>query len=122
MGNLFTNLTRKIQYQHCPHPRYCVHLTENGIKQFHSLYIHRPVAINIAKDETGANYYFDCSPEQVYQYFSRFGQDAFIVYPADLRDRMIQQIAKAYRMVHRLNQELEVEKENKSEKISEIMT
>ncbi len=100
----------------------CVHLTENGIKQFHSLYIHRPVAINITQDETGANYYFDCSPEQVYQYFSRFGQDAFIVYPADLRDRMIQQIAKAYRMVHRLNQELEAEKENKSEKISEIKT
>ena len=58
----------------------------------------------------------------MYQYFSRFGQDAFIVYPADLRDRMIQQIAKAYRMVHRLDQELEAEKENKSEKISEIKT
>lgn len=63
-----------------------VKLTEDGIRKFSRIYIQRPVP-----DKTdGDLYYFSCSQEQLFQYFSRFGGDAVIISPPQLRDRLIE--------------------------------
>ena len=61
-----------------------VRLTEKGIKMFRAMYVHRPVPTKIDVDR----YHFNCSYMQLFQYFVRFGKDAFIVKPAELRDRI----------------------------------
>jgi hypothetical protein len=61
-----------------------VRLSERGIRQFRSIYLHRPVP-----EKTEENiYYFRCSPFQIFQYFTRFGKDAVVLEPADLYDRI----------------------------------
>ena len=51
---------------------------------FRAMYVHRPVPTKIDVDR----YHFNCSYMQLFQYFVRFGKDAFIVKPAELRDRI----------------------------------
>lgn len=73
----------------------CVRLTERGKAMYESMYLHRPKPIRIEEDK----YYFDCSRNQIIQYFFRFGKQAFIEYPIDLTEEMLYkyQIAeKAY--------------------------
>ncbi len=60
----------------------CVQLTKQGIRMFDKIYSYRPKPVNVIKDL----YYFDCSAEQIYQYFFRFGRQARIIYPQNLRD------------------------------------
>jgi predicted DNA-binding transcriptional regulator YafY len=58
-----------------------VRLTEEGIKKFKKIYVHRPVPFKVE----GNRYYFECSYAQILQYFIRLGEDAEIVYPKKLR-------------------------------------
>lgn len=61
-----------------------VRLTERGVKMFKAMYVHRPVPT-----KTDNNlYHFKCSHMQLFQYFVRFGKDAFVISPEQLRDRI----------------------------------
>ncbi len=60
-----------------------IKLTENGVKKYKRFYVHRPIPDQIDKNL----YIFNCSPEQVFQYFIKFGKDAEIVSPYYLRER-----------------------------------
>ena len=59
-----------------------VKLTENGKRQFRSMYLHRPSPTRIEDDL----YYFDCSRSQAFQYFSRLGSNALVLEPLDLAE------------------------------------
>ena len=63
----------------------CVMLTEKGRNLFNKIYSYRPKPTSIIK----GLYYFDCSPEQIFHYFIRFGKDAKIIYPESLRLQML---------------------------------
>lgn len=62
-----------------------VQLTSQGMEKFRKLYVHRPVPSRVENN----NYYFLCSYSQIVQYFQRFGKDAFIVYPQQVRDAVL---------------------------------
>ena len=73
-----------------------VQLTAQGMDKFKKLYVHRPVPSRVENN----NYYFNCSYTQVIQYFQRFGKDAFVVYPQQVRDAVIRfhrEAAERYR-------------------------
>ena len=61
-----------------------VRLTERGKSMFTALYVHRPVPVKTEGDM----FYFDCSHMQLAQYFVRFGKEAFVVEPLELRRRI----------------------------------
>lgn len=62
-----------------------VHLNEPyGKRMFERFYVHRPLPTKIE----GNDYYFDCSYNQLINYFARFGSNAVIEYPTDLAQRM----------------------------------
>lgn len=63
---------------------YVVRLTEKGQEMFTKVYLHRPKPIRIEDDL----YYFDCSRNQIYQYFFRFGKHAHVVHPRTLAAEM----------------------------------
>ena len=69
----------------------CVMLNERGQKLFNRIYSYRPKPTNIIK----GLYYFDCSEEQIYQYFFRFGASARVIYPESLRLQMQKAYANA---------------------------
>lgn len=68
-----------------------VYLTYRGKQMFKSIYLHRPKCSKV----DGDFYYFDCSSQQAYQYFSRFGRNAIIVEPNDLTADMHKYFAMA---------------------------
>lgn len=73
-----------------------VQLTAQGMDKFKKLYVHRPIPSRVENN----NYYFNCSYTQVIQYFQRFGKDAFVVYPQQVRDAVIRfhrEAAERYR-------------------------
>lgn len=73
----------------------CVMLTDRGQRMFDRIYSYRPKPTNIIK----GLYYFDCSEEQIYHYFFRFGPEARVIYPESLRlqmQRVFSQAAEAY--------------------------
>ena len=59
-------------------------LSDEGMKMFKQLYVHRPAPDSIE----GNVMTFLCSHEQVLQYFRRFGRHAKILTPDSVRDRM----------------------------------
>ena len=68
----------------------CVRLTAQGVNEYRRIYFGRPDRI-LDKDEEredGTYYYFECSTNQIYLYFRRFGCNAEIIYPKDLRDKI----------------------------------
>jgi len=60
-------------------------LTEDGKRQYKSIYLHRPKYTKIEGDY----YYFECSATQAFQYFSRFGKEAIVIEPTYLKDDLI---------------------------------
>lgn len=73
-----------------------VKLTERGKSMYKSMYLHRPKYTKIENDI----YYFDCSKQQAYQYFCKFGNNAIVVKPQSLIDDLQKFYAmanKAYR-------------------------
>lgn len=63
----------------------CVRLTEYGKRLFKKMYLHRPTPIRIEDD----CYYFDCSKNQIIQYFFRFENHAFVEYPKGIAEEML---------------------------------
>ncbi len=85
------NLDRMIEYD----PQYritekdkevCVRLTDAGVMNYRRIYHGRPKLDHKIDDHT---YCFKCSNEQLFLYFRRFGNDAEIVRPKSLRNRMM---------------------------------
>lgn len=77
----------------------CVRLTDSGVRNFSRIYYGRPVLGRVEEKEDGHYYYFKGSKDQVFFYFRRFGyEDAEIVSPEPLRQRMIEFHSKAYAM------------------------
>lgn len=74
-----------------PNRQIKVYLTDRGKQMYKSIYLHRPKYSKI----DGDFYYFDCSSQQAYQYFSRLGRNAIIVEPSDLTSEMNQYYAMA---------------------------
>ncbi len=67
----------------------CVRLTIEGEKKFNNLiYYGRPELYWKEEKEDGVYCYFKGSKEQLLFYFSRFGEDAEIIYPDYLRKKM----------------------------------
>lgn len=63
-----------------------VELTAKGVEKFKKIYVHRPVPVKTENNY----YYFHCSYTQIIQYFVRFGGDAKILYPQEVRDWICQ--------------------------------
>lgn len=61
-----------------------VELTERGVKKFKKMYVHRPVPTKI----DGNVYTFNCSYNQIFIYFTRFGADAYVRSPERLKNEM----------------------------------
>lgn len=66
-------------------------LTKKGIEKFQSFYVYRPTPIKMENN----HYFFDCSIQQIQQYFMRFGKDAFVIRPLFLRRLMQKNIREA---------------------------
>ena len=67
----------------------CVKLTEEGRIYFNRIYYGRPKPDKILKVEDGWLFYFDCSKEQLYQYFKRFEKNrADVIEPQSLKLRI----------------------------------
>lgn len=67
-----------------------IRLSPNGCRKYKARPYSRPRCIK--KEEAGNkyfDYYFECSEQQVIDYFFVFGKDAEIIYPADLRNNMM---------------------------------
>lgn len=77
----------------------CVKLSNRGIDLFERFYTYRPKPIRIVKNL----YYFDCSPMQIIVYFTRFGKDAVILYPKEIRDKMYNFYSKALKEYRNIN-------------------
>lgn len=75
-----------VQYTIFPHETETVkiRLSEKGKYLFKKLYLYRPVVEKIENDI----YHFNCSYNQIYQYFSRFGKHAIILEPKELGEKM----------------------------------
>lgn len=69
-----------------------VKLTTKGIELYKSIYLHRPKISKIENDL----YYFNCSYQQIMQYFSRFGKHAIIISPKSLRDNIYKYYSDGY--------------------------
>ena len=69
-----------------------IKLSKNGIKKFKKMYLNRPIPIEIEDDI----YTFNCSHQNLFIYFSRFGVDATILEPLNLRNQMIAFHKKAF--------------------------
>lgn len=76
-----------------------VYLSDEGIRRYHDMYVHRPVVKRIE----GHLYYFDCSKTQVLQFFYRFHKEAQILKPISLRNQMIHMIEEAHTEYLNLN-------------------
>ena len=77
----------------------CIRLSDSGIRNFSRIYYGRPVVDHVVEKEDGHYYYFKGSKDQVFFYFRRFGyEDAEIISPESLRQRMIDFHSKAYAM------------------------
>lgn len=62
----------------------CVKLTDYGQVMFKKFYVHRPTPTRIEGDL----YYFESAKDQLFTYFSRFGKNAYVVYPEKLRSEL----------------------------------
>ncbi len=73
-----------------------IKLTKEGVNRYRKIYVHRPIPKRIEGDL----YYFDCSANQVVEYFKRFGDEAYVVSPPGVRESILSfhyRAVKAYR-------------------------
>ena len=59
-----------------------VELSDKGKQMYKAIYLHRPQYTRIE----GNRYYFECSLQQAYQYFARFGSNAIVTSPSYLTE------------------------------------
>ncbi len=88
-----------------PHIPIKVKFSERGKRQYRSMYLHRP---QYFKEEDDI-YYFDCSRSQAFQYFSRFGSNAVVLEPEDLRSDLQKFFSIADRKYRRIDKALSKE-------------
>jgi len=69
-----------------------VKLNPEAVKLFESIKTIRPTVKKVDCDK----YYLTCSYKQVVRYFTRFGKNAIVVYPQELRDKMRQIYIQGY--------------------------
>ena len=62
----------------------CVKFTERGLEKFRRIYVHRPMPLRREKNLM----WFDCSHAQIEQYLQRFGKDAEVLYPENMREEL----------------------------------
>lgn len=77
--------SRKVQFLLDPEEEIRIRFTEGGIKKYNSLVYMRPT-FDPAKTK-GYEYVFHCTLKQAEYYFFKFGEDAQILSPPDLRRR-----------------------------------
>lgn len=66
----------------------CIQLTKDGVKLFNRIYYGRP---SVQRKETSGDktkFFFNCSKQQLFTYFRRFGSEALVLYPDDLFIKM----------------------------------
>ena len=88
-----------------PHVPIKVKLTERGQNMYKMMYLHRPQYEKVEGDI----FYFDCSRQQAFQYFSRLGANAIVLEPADLRDDLLRFFQNASRRYHQARKPLPAE-------------
>ena len=84
-----------------PHVPIKVRLTERGQNMYKMMYLHRPQYYKVEDDI----FYFDCSRQQAFQYFSRLGAHAAVLEPKDLRDDLQRFFETAGRRYRQLNKQ-----------------
>ncbi len=104
MAKFGPQFSYEIKKPHCPIK---VKLTDKGLKQYRSMYLHRP---EYFKNE-GDIYYFDCSRSQAFQYFLRLGSNAIVLEPKDLVADLHRFYAVANRKYAQLDRKVSQEKE-----------
>ena len=77
-----------------------VRMSDRGKEMYEKIYIHRPVLKRIEGDV----YVFDCSQNQAYQYFIRFGRNAVVEAPKSLQDDIVRYYSSSLR-AYRKNRE-----------------
>lgn len=80
-GNLDKN---DPQFINSPIIKCKIKLTKKGQKMFTKIFINRPKPLKIEDDI----YYFECSINQLFQYFSRFGSEALVLDNEKLTNRL----------------------------------
>lgn len=80
----------------------CVRLTDSGARNFSRIYYGRPIVDRVEDRDDGHYYFFKGSKDQVFFYFRRFGyEDAEIISPKLLREKMVEFHSKACDMYER---------------------
>lgn len=69
-----------------------IELTNYGKKKFRNIFLNRPTLYK----QVGNVYYFHSSRTQLFQYFSRFGNDAYILSPKILRNDLLEYYKDGY--------------------------
>ena len=77
-----------------------IRLTKTGIQNYNRILHLRPAYTNIEQldDTEDAIYTFNCTPKQIEFYFFKFGSDAEILSPSDLRNNFIKMYQKTVNM------------------------
>lgn len=70
----------------------CIQLTYIGQKKWKKMYLNRPIPYLIEENK----YFFECSFEQLFQYFIRFGKEVTVIYPNQLKNALIKFHQEAY--------------------------
>lgn len=78
-----------------------IKLTNKGKKIFTKIFINRPKPLKIEDDI----YYFECSINQLFQYFSRFGSDALILDNEKLSNRLFNFYYFGYKNIKKYQKE-----------------
>ena len=78
-----------------------IKLTKKGQKMFTKIFINRPKPLKIEDDI----YYFECSINQLFQYFSRFGSDALILDNEKLSNRLFNFYYFGYKNIKKYQKE-----------------
>ena len=77
-----------------------IYLTDEGISLYNRIWHLRPQYTNISPD--GHTYTFLCSPNQIHYYFFKFGKEAIVLSPEDLRihmNTMYKEAVEAYKQI-----------------------
>lgn len=78
-----------------------IKLTKKGQKMFTKIFINRPKPLKIEDDI----YYFECSINQLFQYFSRFGSEALVLDNEKLTNRLFKFYYFGYKNIKKYQKE-----------------
>ncbi len=69
--------------------KYIIELTQNGMNMCNTIMTYRPAFTSKEKDGNNYRLSFECTKKQIRDYFFKFGKDAEILYPTELRNEFI---------------------------------